>query len=488
MKGSIRSSIYSQVDDVLWMNDVNQKLESIAIGTEGKNHSQQEIQRCAVCTLPVGTCSHSPPWLQSSLHSSMLSSVDSELDQVFGVLDKSLVVESKPEWRDIDIHNIQWCEHTPRIADRIGDSFLPLSMPPERGWHSFDKVGKYLVLFGGLRFKDRSKAPEPYGSVIRLDEVEYLSDVYIYDTENLSWHSVMPKQSDHTIRQSWPCGRYGHATATLDKNHLIIFGGRTSGGRYLSDTWIFSLATYSWTAFSRSSDDTVRPPPRAFSAMAASPSTRSIILYGGTNGVEVFGDIWIFKWGAKSFESEQVEMTRSVCNVNENPDPMMNGSLGLLSSEFYWGREVAVGGSAPPPPRYGHKLLTIVAHPDPYGGGRKTKLQNGTFLVVVGGCCVSPSKELEGRESNAGAGGALPPSEIKKLLQLCKTLQVFLHLFLSSLSINRIDMPLRAISQLLQGERSYLIWTKWRQDVECLRDKDTLNHCQISVTLLRDLL
>jgi hypothetical protein len=418
-KGSIRSSVKSQVDDVLWMNDLNHKLDSISVSSAGIG---EEIQRCAVCTLPVGTCSHTTPWLQASLHSSMLSSVDSELDQVFGVLDNSLVIDSKPDWRNIDINHARWAEHVPRIADRIGDSLLPLSLPPERGWHSLDKVGKFLILFGGLRFKDRHQTPQPYGSVIRPDGVEYLSDVFIYDTENLSWHPVIPSESDKGEGPSWPCGRYGHATTTLDKNHLLLFGGRAAGGRYLSDTWIFSLISFSWIAISLTTDDTVRPPPRAFSAMAASPSTRSIILYGGTNGVDIFGDIWIFKWGAKSFDFERAEVSTSVCNINVAPDPMTSGSLGSISSELFWTREVAVGGGAPPPPRYGHKLLTIVAHPNPYGG-RKTKLQNGTFVVVVGGCCVSPSKELEGRESNAGAGGALPPSEIKKLLQLCKALQ-----------------------------------------------------------------
>lgn len=227
----------------------------------------------------------------------------------------------------------------------------------------------------------------------------------------------------------------GHATTSLDKNHLILFGGRTIGGRYLSDTWIFSLITFSWIPISKTSNDTVRPPPRSFSALAASPSTRSVVLYGGTNGVDVFGDIWVFKWGGKTFDFENPGPQTSVCNTNEIPDPMTLGSLGSLSSDMYWIREVAVGGGPPPPPRYGHKLLTIHAHPDPYGYGRKTKLQNGTFLVVIGGCCVSPSKELEGRESNAGAGGALPPSEIKKLLQLCQTLQVKYLLLLLLLTL-----------------------------------------------------
>lgn len=119
---SIRSSIKSQVDDVLWMNELNHKLETISLNSNASISEHSEPQRCIVCTLPLGTCSHTTPWLQSNFHESLLSTVDSELDQVLGVLDKTLVVNTKPQWQDIDINNVRWAEHLPRVVDKIGNN------------------------------------------------------------------------------------------------------------------------------------------------------------------------------------------------------------------------------------------------------------------------------------------------------------------------------------------------------------------------------
>lgn len=223
----------------------------------------------------------------------------------------------------------------------------------------------------------------------------------------------------------------GHCAAAIDKYRMLIYGGRGEGGRYLSDSWVFSLVTMSWTAVAQGTGVlSVRPPSRAFAAMAPSRSTRTIVLYGGTNGTEVFSDIWVFKWGGKSFDFDRRQddkgndlgprpSTCSVCDVHGSEDPMSDGSLGPHSEELLWTRDVAVGSGSHPPGRYGHRLLPIAAA---LPGMGTTKLRNGTFLAVVGGCCVSPAKELEGRENNAG-GGVMPPSEIKKLLAMSHELQ-----------------------------------------------------------------
>jgi hypothetical protein len=231
----------------------------------------------------------------------------------------------------------------------------------------------------------------------------------------------------------------GHCATSIDKYRMLMFGGRAEGGRYLSDSWVFSLVTYSWTAVNLGSGmSAVRPPPRAFAAMAPSRSTRTIVLYGGTNGEEVFSDIWIFKWGGRSFDFDTLPgqdaetggahpTTCSVCDTDGAPDSMSEGSLGGHSEELLWARDVAVG-SGQPPGRYGHRLLPIAASPAvdrSYRGSSMgtTKLRNGTFLAVVGGCCVSPMRELAGRENNAGSG-VMPPTEIKKLLNMSHELQV----------------------------------------------------------------
>lgn len=92
------------------------------------------------------------------------------------------------------------------------------------------------------------------------------------------------------------------------------------------------------------------PAPRVFASAAADPNpdNNDVYLFGGTDGIENYGDLWIFR-----------------------------GHIGrLLSDNLRWERAVAVGPN--PAPRYGHSMVTI-------GDGR---------LVVLGGCMVSPQSEV----------------------------------------------------------------------------------------------
>ena len=116
---SIRRSIIEQVEEVQWMNDVRRKQESVL---EEDASVASEKQRCVVCTLPLGSCPHTDPWLKSVLHTSIISSVDTEIDQVLGVLDTSMVIKTKPQVSDIDLDTIRWAMHNPRMSDKIGIS------------------------------------------------------------------------------------------------------------------------------------------------------------------------------------------------------------------------------------------------------------------------------------------------------------------------------------------------------------------------------
>lgn len=119
---TIRKSIVHQVDEVKWMNDIKKKQESVH--DDDISSIASEKYRCIVCTLPIGTCPHTDPWLKQSLHSSVLSSVDTEIDSVLGVLDTSLVIETKPQVADIDLDSIRWSMHNPRMSDKIGKSTI----------------------------------------------------------------------------------------------------------------------------------------------------------------------------------------------------------------------------------------------------------------------------------------------------------------------------------------------------------------------------
>lgn len=253
---------------------------------------------------------------------------------------------------------------------------------------------------------------------------------------------------------------------------MMLFGGRTHGGRYLSDTWIFSLLLMSWRRL-HAKDLSAIPEPRAFTACALAPSTRSIFLYGGTNGIVNFGDVWVFQWGGRSFstkpweewqqeqrelasptkltveqrqqkaEEEAARQLHQKLNSGFNGDihednPLAMGSLGAHSGEIYWSRAVMVSGGGVPEARYGHRMVSIQEGSGDgghsangmYGGydelgmyqeTRTTRLRNGTFLAVIGGCCVSPQEELAAKQSRGD--NILPKDKISNLLHLAQRLQ-----------------------------------------------------------------
>ena len=98
------------------------------------------------------------------------------------------------------------------LFSAAGDTLLPLSLPTERGWHSITQVGKYTLLFGGVRFKDH-RAPEPFGAVVPPSDVECLSDLFVYDSDNVSWHKVSVLEASEGEGVNWPCGRYGKSVS-----------------------------------------------------------------------------------------------------------------------------------------------------------------------------------------------------------------------------------------------------------------------------------
>jgi hypothetical protein len=200
---------------------------------------------------------------------------------------------------------------------------------------------------------------------------------------------------------------------------MLIFGGRTVGGRYLGDTWILDIATCEWIDAGTHFSNTIgtSPSPRSFSASVKSPSKDEIILFGGTNGHDNLGDIWVFRWGQLAFQYD--------ISTDMDESDTRSGTLGPLSKEMLWTRGVAVGGGAAPSPRYGHRLVAI--QESTHGKKKDSLLSNlrcGSFIAVIGGCAVSPISELEGKHNSLGGGGGIEKSEVKNMLKLSQTLQV----------------------------------------------------------------
>lgn len=127
----IRDSVKSQVEDVRWLKDVTKQLDEAeknqaASQTEGT----EEMGRCAVCTLPIGSCQHTNTWMESSLtsqrHAVADDALQNEINGVLGLLDTGGVqLNTSHQHGDIDLDTIRWSLHAPRLADKIGAAPLP---------------------------------------------------------------------------------------------------------------------------------------------------------------------------------------------------------------------------------------------------------------------------------------------------------------------------------------------------------------------------
>lgn len=382
----VRRKIRFQVEDCLWLEDLKM-LQSML--HERAVYRQKTLNRCVLCTLPLGTCEHGKRWEEDcgplsaggsrlpvkeeedeidkamrpkvkKFRSPVKDEVSNQMDDLFEILSGGVQIKTMPLNEEVDIDRIRWYLFKSRLSDKIGDTYLSISVPTPRGWHSMVNLGRYIVLYGGFRYL-KSAVPQPFSSAIRSEDVEYLSDVYVYDTENLSWHHPEP---EGVI----PPGRYGHIAARLDNHRMVMFGGRGVGGKFYQDAWVYDITLNQWSGPLYGTNILPGPNARCFAtAISAVPSneeensTANVYLFGGTDGIENFCDLWILKCGRRSTKIE----------------------------DMIWEKALAVGPT--PSPRYGHRMVYL----------------GNDLAAIVGGCCVSPQSEISGE--------SMPLDEMRRL-------------------------------------------------------------------------
>jgi MYXO-CTERM domain-containing protein len=150
---------------------------------------------------------------------------------------------------------------------------------------AFDEIRKVVVLFGGTDI-NRDSGGNPSNAASQ---------------ETWEWDPVTGKWTNRTVSGTKPEARSGAAMvydSTRDKH--VLFGGRTSTGLNLQDTWEWDGKTGTWTAM-----DIVKnlPSARAQHAMVFEKSTGKVLLFGGgrssSNGDDAplgialsLGDTW----------------------------------------------------------------------------------------------------------------------------------------------------------------------------------------------------
>lgn len=212
----IRDSIQHSVDAIQYFESKGglERAHESQIYSDIDALFNAEGERCHICTLPKGTCTHTSAWiLQHDVEKALLeetAEAKNELeDEIHSALE-FLSFESgnggmknqiEPDIfiEDIDIAHMHWEHLEERLSDKIGDRKVKLFTPDDRGWHTCVSLGnRYLVIFGGFRCKGRT--PQPFQAVAEKYEVEYLADLRVYDQVTKSWKGV---------KAIGPKGRYG---------------------------------------------------------------------------------------------------------------------------------------------------------------------------------------------------------------------------------------------------------------------------------------
>ncbi|KAL0825773.1 hypothetical protein Bca101_049450 [Brassica carinata] len=119
-----------------------------------------------------------------------------------------------------DLHVLDTSSHTWKCLEVRGEE------PDAREAHSATLVGKHIFVFGGC------------GKVPGLDDEVFFNDLYILNTETITWQRAVTTGTR-------PFARDGHTCSTWN-NKIIVVGGEHFEGDYLSDVHILDTDTFAW--------------------------------------------------------------------------------------------------------------------------------------------------------------------------------------------------------------------------------------------------
>ncbi|KAL3469104.1 hypothetical protein BJX99DRAFT_88316 [Aspergillus californicus] len=151
--------------------------------------------------------------------------------------------------------------------------------PGPRVGHASLLVGNAFIVFGGDTKVDESDA---------LDDT-----LYLLNTSSRQWSRSIPPGSR-------PTGRYGH-TLNIIGSRLYVFGGQVEG-YFFNDLVAFDLNQLqnpgnTWETLIQNSHEGGPPPgqiPPARTNHSIVSFNEKLYLFGGTNGIQWFNDVWCY--------------------------------------------------------------------------------------------------------------------------------------------------------------------------------------------------
>jgi N-acetylneuraminic acid mutarotase len=132
----------------------------------------------------------------------------------------------------------------------------------------YDPVGKRIILFGGSFYSS---------------SYTFYGDTWSFDTAKNDWSKLATNGS--------PSARFNHAMVyDSDRKEIVLFGGFSASDR-IGDTWIYNVATNTWTNVSPQTSPSRRSDPGA----AYDAKAKKVVIFGGYGlGDKIQGDTWVF--------------------------------------------------------------------------------------------------------------------------------------------------------------------------------------------------
>jgi N-acetylneuraminic acid mutarotase len=132
----------------------------------------------------------------------------------------------------------------------------------------YDPSGQRIILFGGSYYSNR---------------YTFYGDTWSYGTTKNEWTKLATNGS--------PSARFNHAMVyDSDRGEIVLFGGFSSSDR-IGDTWIYNIASNTWTNVSPQ----LSPSRRSDSGAAYDAKAKKVVIFGGYGfGDTIKGDTWAF--------------------------------------------------------------------------------------------------------------------------------------------------------------------------------------------------
>ncbi|KAG2313275.1 hypothetical protein Bca4012_027852 [Brassica carinata] len=162
-----------------------------------------------------------------------------------------------------DLHVLDTSSHTWKCLEVRGEE------PDTREAHSATLIGRYIVIFGGC------------GKVSGLDDKVFYNDLYVLDTETITWQRPATTGTRPFARECHTCSTW--------KNKIIVVGGQHFDGDYLSDVHILATATCAWKQLKTSGQALT---PRAGHVTVVTES--NLYVFGGfADSKNLYNDLFV---------------------------------------------------------------------------------------------------------------------------------------------------------------------------------------------------